>query len=71
MLGSCYQKIGDLDSSIATYMKVQSSAGAPPSFVVDANVSAGLIAQEVNKLDTARRAFEAALLVRSRAVLLH
>ena len=63
MLGTTQDKLNERGQAIAAYMRVCLAAGATPGFSVDANVSAGQLAQETNKLDTAKRAYEEALLV--------
>ncbi len=63
MLGTVQDKLNERAQAVTTYMRVSLSAGAPPGFVADANISAGQLAQETNKLDTAKRAYEEALMV--------
>jgi hypothetical protein len=63
MLGSCLEKVNDTDGAIAAYLKVCPGCGASPAMIVDACLTAGQVAQENHRLDTAKTAYESALKV--------
>jgi hypothetical protein len=63
MLGNCLEKVNDSDGAIAAYLNVGPGCGAASAMIVDACLSAGQVAQEASRLDTAKTAYESALKV--------